>query len=68
MIVRFLEPTGQVCAMPHLVPRTFKARRPPLIKKYTFRTQSEWSWGAPAVRAAGGVIALAGVAFLTGVA
>ena len=32
----------------------------------TFGLTTRWSWGAPAVRAAGGVIALAGVAFLTG--
>jgi urease accessory protein len=31
-----------------------------------FGTTTRWPWGAPAVRAAGGVIALAGVAFLTG--
>jgi urease accessory protein len=31
-----------------------------------FGLTTRWNWGAPAVRAAGGVIALAGVAFLTG--
>jgi urease accessory protein len=30
----------------------------------TFGLTTRWSWGAPAVRTAGGVIALAGVAFL----
>ncbi len=30
-----------------------------------FAMTTRWRWGAPAVRAAGGVIALAGVAFLT---
>jgi urease accessory protein len=28
---------------------------------------TRWSWGAPAVRTAGGIIALAGVAFLSGI-
>jgi urease accessory protein len=32
----------------------------------SFGLTTRWSWGEPAVRAAGGVIALAGVAFLTG--
>jgi urease accessory protein len=31
-----------------------------------FGLTTRWSWGAPAVRTAGGVIALAGVAFLSG--
>jgi urease accessory protein len=34
----------------------------------TLGLSTRWRWGAPAVRAAGGVIALAGVAFLTGLA
>jgi urease accessory protein len=32
----------------------------------SFGLTTRWSWGAPAVRAVGGVIALAGVAFLVG--